>query len=302
MQLIARFRIDDFARALASEATGNAANGCTGRHADRTAHGACCRADGRARTGTNALGEVVLGQLVTGFRVDYFAHALARQAAGNAADGRASDGADGTGRRTNGRARHGAARGAQARADDVLTGVVGEAALDVQGIVVRTRVHAHQDAAALDAFFIVHHALFRNAGADQRANEATGQAAGTSASEGCRDRAGNDQANAWQDQGGADGSDAGQDGADGAANAGANASAFGSLAAQFSVGIAKVILAGVVRHHQGDVVTRIAAVSHGVVGALCAVAVTEQASHHAGIFARSRSRIVVTHVKFLSNY
>jgi hypothetical protein len=131
------------------------------------------------------------------------------------------------------------ADGADAGADHVRAAVVGPRTLDVGSVFVRTGVHAHQDAALLDAFFVVLDAFFRDAGADQRADQAAGDAAGAGAGQGRCQRAGHDQAQAWEHEGGADGGHACQHGADGAADAGADAGAFGCFAAEFGIGVGR---------------------------------------------------------------
>lgn len=236
---------------------------------------------------------MVFGQIVARLRIDDFGRALACQAAGNAADGRAGHGADRAGRRADAGPGRGAAGRTEAGADDVLAGVIGPAAFDVQRVFGAARLDAHQDAAILDAFFVVLDAFFGNAGPDQRANQAAGQAASAGAGQRCGQRTGHHQADAGQDQRGADRGHAGQHGADGAANAGAHAGAFGCLAAQFSFRVGEVALAGVVRHHQGDIVLVVTAVGDGAVGALGAAAVAEQARDHAGMF--GGRGIVVAH-------
>src|SRR5213076_418158 len=109
---------------------------------------------------------MMLAERIATLRIDHLGRALAGQAAGDAADDRAGRHAD----RPAGRADAGPGQGAAGRADtgadDVLTGILGPAALDVRRIRGRTGCHAHQDAAVLDAFLVVLDALFGNTGAD----------------------------------------------------------------------------------------------------------------------------------------
>src|SRR5438067_1164075 len=170
-------RVDQVTGALAQHAAGDAADGRTGRHADRTADRAHCRARRSAAGHADAAGQVMLAQVVALLRVHHFGRALAGHVAGDAADRGAGDGADRTRGRTDARADGCAAQGADAGADHVATAVLGERTLDVLDVLVRARGHAHHDAALVDAFFVVLDAFFRNAGADQCTDQAAGDAA-----------------------------------------------------------------------------------------------------------------------------
>ena len=89
-------------------------------------------------------------------------------------------------------------------------------------------MHTHQDATLLHAFFVFLDAFLRHVPADQRPNQPAAGSASAGTGNGCRNRAGNHQAEAWQCQGGANSGNGSRDGAQRAANGAANARAFGS--------------------------------------------------------------------------
>ena len=280
-QFVGCFWIDHFACATAGCTACQAADDSACCHADRTANSTnqcarCC-----TRTPAHALGQMVLGQVVIRFWIHHFCCALAGDAASDAADNRACCHADRTSNGADGRAQCRAACHAQASAQHVRTTLFGPRFVDVRCIFIRTCIHAQQDAAALDAFFIVLCAFFRDAGADQRADQATGDTARTGTGQRRCQRTGHDQAQAWQHQRGAYCCDTGQHGADGAADTGANARAFSRLGAQFGVRVGEVGLTGGVGHHQVDVIAVVAALGHGAIRTLGAGTVREQASDHA---------------------
>ena len=136
-------------------------------------------------------------------------------------------------------------------------------ALEVARILVGSRRHAHQDAAVLDAFLVVLDALLRNAPADQRADDAAGRRAGAGTGNGGGQRAGDDEAEPRQRDGRADRGDRRGDRADAAADRAADAGAFGRLGAELGLGaprLQEVALAGVVAHHDVDVLVAVSRV------------------------------------------
>ncbi len=105
-------------------------------------------------------------------------------------------------------------------------------------------------------------AIFRNARADQRADQPAGGAARARAGQGRRDRTGDDQPEARNRNRGANREHRGQRGADAAANRRALAHTLGGLgaAAQFGAGlhVTEMLDAGVVGHQHADVIGLIA--------------------------------------------
>ena len=124
MQLVARFRVDDFARALAGCAAGQAADHGARRGADRTGHRAGRRACRRAAGAADALGQVMVVQVVGCLRVHHFARAAASRAARQAAHDGARRHADRAGGRTGHRTHGCAAAGAHALGQVVFRQVV----------------------------------------------------------------------------------------------------------------------------------------------------------------------------------
>jgi hypothetical protein len=199
----------------------------------------------------------VVAAVVAGLRVHDLGRALAGETARDGADGGAGRHADRASSRADPGAGHRPRRRADTRADDVLAAMLLPARLEVARVFVGTRLDAHQDAAVLDALFVVLDALFGNAGADQRADQTTGNSARARAGEPCGQRPGDDQPEARNDARGADRRDRGQRRTDRAADAGTDAGAFGRLAAELGLrsGVGQeVTLARVVAHHEVDVV------------------------------------------------
>jgi len=164
----------------------------------------------------------------------------------------------------------------------VLARVFLEARLEVARIVVRSRRHAHQDAAALDSFLVVLHALFRDAPADQRADDAAGRRAGARARDRSGERAGDDQAEAGQRNRRAHCGDRRGDRTQAAADGAADARAFGRLRAELGLRrvAAEVALARLVAHDDVDGVVAVAAHGDVAVGALRRRTVRKEARDH----------------------
>ena len=78
VQVVARFRVHDFARALAGHVAGDAACNRASHGADRATHGANRGTSQRAAGSAGALGQVVLMQTVFRVRIHDFARARPR--------------------------------------------------------------------------------------------------------------------------------------------------------------------------------------------------------------------------------
>ena len=284
-ELIAALGIGDFARSLACEAAGDCADRSACSHAQRSADGSERRARGSATAGADTLGQVVIREVIAALGVHDLGSAFARETARHAADGSACRHADRTGNGADAGAGDRARCSARARAKDVLTLMLLPAALEVTSVFLRTRRDAHQDAALLDAFFVVLDPLLGDAGADQGADQPTGHAARAGTGKTRGQGACDDEAETRQDERGTDRGDGGERCADCAADAGADARTFGGLAAEFCLGSAfsqEVTLARLVAHDEVHVILAIAAGRDVAVRTLGAVAVAEETSDHPG--------------------
>ena len=148
------------------------------------------------------------------------------------------------------------------------------------------RVDADDDAAVLDAVLVRLGVLLGDARADEGAEHTARRAARTGSGEGTGERTGDGEAEARHEHRRADGRDRADDAADGAADGRARPGAFQGLRTGRAVGgLAAVMgLAGVVRHHDVDVVVVVAAFADGVVGTVGAVAIVVEAGNgRAGI-------------------
>ena len=282
-ELIAALGIGHLARSLACEAAGDGANRGACSHAQRSANGSKRRAGGSAPAGADTLGQVVIREVIAALGIDDLGSALASETTGHAADGSAGRHADRTGNGADAGAGDGARCRTGARAEHVLTLVLLPAALEVTSVFLRARRDAHQDAALLDAFFVVLDPLLGDAGADQGADQPAGHttSAGTGKTRGRG--ASDDEPETRQDERRTDRGNGGERCADGAADPRADARTLGGLAAQFRFGSAssqKVTLARLVAHDQVHVILAIAPGRDVAVRTLDAVAVVEETGDH----------------------
>src|SRR4030095_7135509 len=102
-------------------------------------------------------------------------------------------------------------------------------------VIIGARAHAHEDAALPDARLVALDALFRDAPADECADQASGSAARTRAGNRRSEWAGNDETETRDSDSGADCSDRGENCADRSADRSTHSRAFCRLAAQFSL-------------------------------------------------------------------
>ena len=207
VKFIAGLGIDHFGRTLACHAAGYSTDCCTSRHAKRPAHSTNCCASHCTTGRANSLAQVMVGKIVACIRVDHLCCALACQTTSDGANDRTTNRADRTGNRTDRRTGQCTGASADARADHMLALAFLELVFKMRCVIVGTGRYAHQDATVLDAFFIVANALFRNAVADQRTDDATGGTTSAGAGDCSSQRACHDQTKAWYDQRGTDGGD-----------------------------------------------------------------------------------------------
>jgi hypothetical protein len=227
----------------------------------------------------------VICEVIAWLGVHDFGRAFAGETTGHAADGSACRHANRPGHGAN------AGPGDRARcstspcAKGVLSLMLLPARLKVTRVLLRTRRDAHQDAALLDAFFVVLHPFLGDAGADQGADQPTRHTASASTGKTRGERACDNEPETRQDERCTDRRNGRQGCADCAADAGANAGTFGGLAAEFclaSPSSEEVALPRLVAHDQIHVILAVTPGRDVAVRTLRAVAVMEKTSDHPG--------------------
>src|SRR5512143_1592066 len=107
--------------------------------------------------------------------------------------------------------------------------------VEVLGVVVRARLDAHEDSAALDARFVALDALFGDAPADQRPDQAARGPARTRTGDSCRKRTSDDHAKARNGDRRSDRCNCGDNRTQGSPNRASDACAFRGLRAELGL-------------------------------------------------------------------
>jgi hypothetical protein len=168
------------------------------------------------------------------------------------------------------------------RAVDLLAAVAAPLAVEVFRVFFVLGLEAHHDVALANAALVLLGTLFRDPGADERAEEAAANGAGGAAGECGRDRPHRDEADAGQRDRPCR-REGGENRAEAAADGRAHAGAFRGLAPQLGVrrAFTEVAATRFVGHEQVDVVAPVAAARQRSVRTLRALAIPEHAGEHA---------------------